>query len=157
MTEETAPQEEFVEPGERRRGGGMCGAIGCLLIIGVLVAGIAGTFFVGESLEPLADRYLWAPHDVVREYLVAYEEGDFERARRFVCSEIKSAGLPDPSAPVGDPNSWTASVSDQFPYPRPDGQVAIYYRVRSGLGERGAQALLEREEGGWRICAVDRG
>ena len=43
-----------------------------------------------QALEPLADRYLWAPHDVVREYLAAYQEGDFDRARRFVCEEIKS-------------------------------------------------------------------
>ena len=127
------------------------------MLIGIVVAGIAGTFFAGAALEPLADRYLWAPHDVVREYLVAYQEGDFDRARRFVCENIKSAGLPDPSAPVGDPNSWSAFVEDEFPYPRPDGQLAIYYAVRSSVGERRAQALLEREEGGWRICSLTPG
>ena len=132
----------------------MCGIIGCLLLIGILVAGVAGTFFAGAALEPLADRFLWAPHDVVREYLAAYQEGDFDRARQFVCADIKSAGLPDPSAPVGDPNSWSAFVEDEFPYPRPDGQFAIYYAVRSSVGERRAQALLEREEGGWRICSL---
>jgi hypothetical protein len=128
--------------------------IGCLLIIGVLVAGVVGTFFVGQQLEPLADRFLWAPHDVVREYLAAYERGDSDRARRFVCSDIKSAGLPDPAAPAGDPRSWTAFVEDDFPYPRPNGQVSIYYAVRSSVGDRRAQALLEREQDGWRLCAM---
>ena len=141
---------QAVEP--PRRGSGACGVIGCLLLIGILVAGVAGTFFLGNALEPLADRYLWAPHDVVREYLAAYEKSDDERARRFVCEGIRSAGLPDPSAPLGRPTSWTASVEDEFPYPRPNGQVAIYYEIRSGLGDRRGQALLEREEGGWRIC-----
>jgi len=155
--EQSSEPFEPDESGGRRRGGGLCGIIGCLLIIGVLVAGVAGTFFAGAALEPLADRYLWAPHDVVREYLTAYQEGDFDRARRFVCEQIKSAGLPDPSAPVGDPNSWSAFVEDEFPYPRPDGQFAIYYAVRSSVGERRAQALLEREEGGWRICSLQPG
>jgi hypothetical protein len=156
VTDDLAP-ESLPEGSGGRRGGGACGVIGCLLIIGVLVAMGAGVFFLGERLEPLADRYLWAPHDVVREYLAAYERGDTERARRFVCSDIKSAGLPDPAAPVGDPRSWTAGVEDEFPYPRPNGQVGIYYAVRSSLGERRAQALLEREEDGWRICAVTTG
>lgn len=140
--------------GNRTRGSRGCGMIGCLLLIGILVAGVAGTFFLGNALEPLADRYLWAPHDVVREYLAAYESGDLERARRFVCSDIKSAGLPDPATPVGDPRSWTAFVEDEFPYPRRGGQVSIYYAVRSSLGERRAQALLEREQDGWRLCAM---
>jgi hypothetical protein len=126
--------------------------IGCLLLIGILIAGVVSTFFLGNALEPIADRYLWAPHDVVREYLAAYEERDDDRARRFVCEGIKSAGLPDPAAPFGEPGSWTASVEDEFPYPRPNGQVAIYYTLRSGAGDRRGQALLQREEGGWRIC-----
>jgi hypothetical protein len=134
------------------RGSRACAIIGCLLLIGILVAGVAGTFFLGNALEPIADRYLWAPHDVVREYFAAYEKSDDERARRFVCEGIRSAGLPDPSAPFGEPSAWTAAVADEFPYPRPDGQVAIYYRLTSGLGDDRGQALLEREEGGWRIC-----
>jgi hypothetical protein len=154
--QENGPAES-ASPERGRRGGGLCGVIGCLAIIAILVAIGAGSMFVGGQLEPIADRYLWAPHDVVREYLAAYQDGDFERARRFVCSDIKSAGLPDPAAPVGDPNSWSASVDDEFPYPRPEGQVAIYYLVRSGVGDRRAQVLLEREEDGWRICAVTTG
>lgn len=123
--------------------------IGLLTILG------AGALLAGYALEPIADRYLWAPHDVVREYLGAYQNGDTERARRFVCQEISSAGLPDPAAPVGRPRAWSAAVDDEFPYPRPDGRVGIYYRVTSGVGDRRAQALLEREEGGWRICALE--
>jgi hypothetical protein len=149
MTDE---QLEPVAEKQPRRGSGACGMIGCLLIIGILVAGVVGTFFVGNALEPLADRYLWAPHDVVREYLAAYEDADDERARRFVCEGIRSAGLPNPASPFGPLNSWTAFVEDEFPYPRPNGQVAIYYQVRSGIGDQRGQALLEREEGGWRIC-----
>ena len=161
MTDERTLDEELPPddstPAPSTRGSSACGVIGCLLLIGILVAGIAGTFFLGNALEPLADQYLWAPHDVVREYLIAYEDGNNDRARRFVCEGIRSAGLPDPSAPVGSPSSWTASVEDQFPYPRANGQFGIYYRVRSGLGERRAQALLEREEGGWRICQFTTG
>jgi hypothetical protein len=137
---------------EPKRGPGACGVIGCLLLIGILIAGVAGTFFLGNALEPLADRYLWAPHDVVREYLAAYDNSDDDRARGFVCEGIRSAGLPDPSAPFGKPASWIASVADEFPYPRPNGQVAIYYTLTSGVGDQRGQALLEREEGGWRIC-----
>jgi hypothetical protein len=148
MTEDTAAVEER----QPRRGSSACGVIGCLLIIAILVAGVAGTFFLGNALEPIADRYLWAPHDVVREYLAAYENQDDDRARRFVCEGIKSAGLPNPASPFGPLNSWTAFVEDEFPYPRPDNQIAIYYTVRSGVGDKRGQALLEREEGGWRIC-----
>jgi hypothetical protein len=129
-----------------------CGLIGCVLILGVLVAIGAGIYFAGNALEPLADKYLWAPHDVVREYLTAYEDGKVERARQFVCDSAKAGRLPDPSAPVGGPGAWSAGVDDTFPYPRAGGRWAIYYVVRSSLGEDRAQALLEREEDGWRIC-----
>jgi hypothetical protein len=57
--------------------------------------------------------------------------------------------------PAGSPRAWTAGVEDEFPYPRPGGRLAIYYWVHSGLGERRAQALLEREDDGWRICALE--
>ncbi len=134
------------------RGSTGCGLIGCVLIIVVLVALVVGTFFLGQRLEPLADRFLWAPHDVVREYLIAYEDGNLDRARGFLCAARENAGVPDPSEAVGSPRSWTAGVEDEFPYPRPNGQVGIYYSVRSGLGDRRAQALLVREEDGWRIC-----
>ena len=136
----------------RERG---CGVIGCLLIVGVLVLLGAGAYFGGQALEPLADRYLWAPHDVVREYLAAYEDGDTVRARRFVCQGVRNGPPPNPAAPVGNPGAWTAAVDDDFPYPRPGGRVGIYYRVSSALGTQRAQALLEREEDGWRICALE--
>jgi hypothetical protein len=145
--------EEHIE--QPARGSGACGVIGCLLIIGVLVALAAGVYFAGNALEPLADKYLWAPHDVVREYLLAYEDENTERARRFLCTDIRSGRLLDPAQPVGGPSAWTASVDDTFPYPRPGGRLAIYYEVRSGLGDRRAQAMLEREDEGWRICAVE--
>jgi hypothetical protein len=157
----TSTEEELEEddahgasrgPSLRERG---CAWIGCLLIIAVLVGLAALVYFGGRALEPLADRYLWAPHDVVREYLLAYEDDDRERARRFLCSEIRDGLLLDPSLPVGSPSVWTASVDDVFPYPRDGGRVAIYYEVSSGLGDRRAQALIEREDDGWRICAFE--
>jgi hypothetical protein len=155
--EQLEAQEPDPDQPAPSRGSGACGIIGCLLIIGVLVALAAGVYFGGQALEPLADRYLWAPHDVVREYLTAYEDDNTERARRFLCSDIRSGRLLDPAQPVGSPSAWTAGVSDTFPYPRPGGQLAIYYFVQSGLGERQAQALLEREDDGWRICAFADG
>jgi hypothetical protein len=129
-----------------------CGLIGCLLIIATFVAFGVGIYVLGNKLEPLADRFLWAPHDVVREYLAAYEAADTERAGRFVCADVPSGRLPDPAAPLGGPTAWTSGVDDQFPYPRPDGRVAIYYQVTSGVGTRRGQALLVREDDGWRIC-----
>ncbi len=149
--------EDTDYPVDRERSGGGrgstgCGLIGCLLIIGILVASAVGVYLAGQRLEPLADRFLWAPHDVVREYLVAYEAGDLDRARGFLCAARVNAGVPDPSEPLGSPRSWTASVDDEFPYPRPNGQFGIYYQVTSGLGDRRGQALLVREESGWRIC-----
>lgn len=150
MTDEHGALERG--PSLRERG---CGWIGCLLLIGLLVGFGALMYFAGRALEPLADRFLWAPHDVVREYLVAYEEGDMARARQFVCAGMRDGAPPDPAAPVGSPRAWTAGVDDTFPYPRANGRLAIYYSVRSGLGERRAQALLEREEEGWRICALE--
>jgi hypothetical protein len=150
------PHEETPEsargPSLRERG---CGLIGCLLIIAVLV-GLGGlVYFGGRALEPLADRFLWAPHDVVREYLIAYEDDDRDRARNFLCSDVAGGPLLNPAEPVGSPGSWTAGVDDTFPYPRPGGRLAIFYNVRSGLGEQRAQALLEREDEGWRICAFE--
>ncbi len=136
-------------PSARSRG---CGLIGCILIIALLGGLGAGVFLLGNALDPLADKYLWAPHDVVREYLIAYERDDTERAHRFICSGLTSGHLPDPAAPLDAPSAWTAGVSDQFPYPRANGRVGIYYSLRSSLGERRGQALLQREEDGWRIC-----
>jgi hypothetical protein len=139
-------------PSLRERG---CGLIGCLLLIGLLVGFGAIVYFGGRALEPLADRFLWAPHDVVREYLTAYEDEETDRARRFLCSDIRNGPLLDPSEPVGSPSAWTASVEDEIPYPRENGRLAIYYQVRSVLGAPRAQALLEREDEGWRICALE--
>jgi hypothetical protein len=143
------PDADSPPPSAGSRG---CGLIGCILIIALLAALGAGVFLMGNALEPLADKYLWAPHDVVREYLAAYERDDTERARTFTCTGISAARLPDPAAPLGAPTAWTAGVEDQFPYPRANGRVGIYYTLRSGLGERRGQALLQREEDGWRIC-----
>ena len=150
--EDPGVDEPVRGPGLRERG---CGLIGCLLIIGVLVGLGALAYFGGRALEPLADRFLWAPHDVVREYLTSFEDDDTDRARRFLCSDIRGGRLLDPSTPVGSPSSWTAGVEDQFPYPRAGGRVGIYYNVRSGLGVDRAQALVEREDEGWRICAFE--
>jgi hypothetical protein len=129
-----------------------CGWIGCLLIIGILVAIGAGIYFAGNALEPLADRYLWQPHDVVREYLAAYEDDNTARAQRFICDGVPSQRLPDPAAPLGDFSTWTAAVEDTFPYPRANGRLAIYYRLTTATGHPQGQALLEREDDGWRIC-----
>lgn len=132
-------------PGVLSRG---CGWLGCLLIIGVLVAIGVGVFALGNALEPLADRYLWQPHDIVREYLDAWQRGDSERAAGFLCT-----GLQAPLDPMAALDSRVGSpyVEDELPYPRPGGRVAIYYRAQPS-GPR-AQALLEREDEGWRICA----
>lgn len=142
-TYEGAPDES--------RGAGLisrgCGWLGCLLIIGVLVAIGAGIFALGNALEPLADRYLWQPHDVVRQYFDAWRQDDRQRAARFLC-----AGQTRPLDPMAALGSRVGSpyVDDEFPYPRDGGRVAIYYRGQS-TGPR-AQALLEREDEGWRIC-----
>jgi hypothetical protein len=126
--------------------------IGCVLIIGALLAVVAGALYLGNALEPLADRYLWAPSDVVRVYLAAYDEGNLERAKSFTCSGTRQAL--DPGAPFGATNP-SAYVDDTFPYPRPNGQVSIYYAARiPGFSQpKRAQALLQREDGGWRICS----
>jgi hypothetical protein len=133
----------------RQRG---CGLIGCLIIIVALVGVVVGAWALGNTLEPLADRFLWSPADVVREYLAAYDEDDTARARRFVCSNV--ATVLDPGAPV-NADSFSAYVDDTFPYPRDNGQLAIYYAIRvPGFSSpRRAQALLRREDAGWRICS----
>jgi hypothetical protein len=153
MTDQEAPDESYARgPSLRERG---CGLIGCLVLIGLVVGFGALVYFGGRALEPLADRFLWAPHDVVREYLLAYQDDDTERARRFLCSGIRDGRLLDPALPVGSPSSWTASVEDEIPYPRANSRFAIYYEVTSVLGRTRAQALLEREDEGWRICALE--
>jgi hypothetical protein len=154
QSEDFEPVDSTDVPGPTLRERG-CGVIGCLLIVVVLVGLGALAYFGGRALEPFADRFLWAPHDVVREYLTSYEDEDAERARRFLCSDIRGGRLLDPSTPAGSPSAWTAGVEDQFPYPRAGGRVGIYYSVRSGLGVNRAQALLEREDEGWRICAFE--
>ncbi len=151
-TDDATAEAPVRGPSLRERG---CGLIGCLVLIGLLVGFGALVYFGGRALEPIADRFLWAPHDVVREYLIAYQDDDLERARRFLCSDIGAGPVLDPAAPVGSPRSWTAGVEDEFPYPRPNGRLSIYYEVRSVLGDRRAQALIEREDDGWRICAFE--
>jgi hypothetical protein len=113
---------------------------------------VGGALALGNALEPLADRFLWTPADVVREYLAAYDKHDMARAQKFVCSDVNQQL--DPGAPE-DAKSFSAFVDDTFPYPRGNGQVAIYYALQiPGFSTpRHAQALLQREEAGWRICA----
>src|SRR5687767_14690570 len=82
--EELEPPDEVETAGPSVASRG-CGLIGCALTICVLVALGAGAWALGNALEPLADRYLWAPHDVVRAYLDAYEDDDTARAARFLC------------------------------------------------------------------------
>ena len=148
--DESSEPQEYESSASTSRGSRGCGVIGCLLVIGIFVALGAGALAMGNALEPLADRFLWAPHDVVREYIAAYDNDDLERARRFLCSDVRAGRPLDPGAPFGASAS-NAFVEDELPYPRPGGQLAIYYRV-DRFGPR-AQALLEREDDGWRICA----
>lgn len=129
-----------------------CGVVGCLLILGLLVAVSVGAFAVGNALEPLADRFLWAPHDVVREYLDAYENRDTARAERFLCPGTR---LLDPAAPEGGGETWTRGAVDPFPYPRPNGQIGIFFELRLPIRTARVQAYVERHEEGWRICAFD--
>ena len=142
-------EEETRAPTLASRG---CGWIGCLLIIGILIALGAGLYFAGNALEPLADKYLWQPHDVVREYLVAYADGNTDRAARFLCADRSSRKPPSPAEPLGDFSTWTAAVADQFPYPRSNGQIAIYYELTTAISSPTGQAILQREDDGWRIC-----
>ena len=114
----------------------------------VLVVGFGAlAYFGGRALEPLADRFLWAPHEAVAAYFDAYRLNEHERAQRLLCDDV--GGLLDPAAPFGR-TSGNPFVDDQFPYPRPGGRIGIYYRIEF-RGER-AQAMLEREDDGWRIC-----
>ena len=131
-------------PSLRDRG---CGLIGCLLVIVVLVGLGAAAYFGGRALEPLADRFLWAPHEAVAAYFEAYRMNDAERAERFLCDGVD--GLLNPAAPFGR-ETGSPYVDDHFPYPRPDGRLGIYYRIEF-RGDRG-QAMIEREDDGWRIC-----
>ncbi|HVM30091.1 MAG TPA: hypothetical protein VM305_04900 [Candidatus Limnocylindrales bacterium] len=140
-------EEDHSGPSVRQRG---CGWLGCALVILLLGAIGAGLLAAGNALEPLADRYIWQPHDVVREYFAAHRRGDHDRARRFQCEG--TTGLLDPYAPLGR-QLGAPFVEDELPYPRSAGQVAIYYRAEQH-GRR-AQALLQREEAGWRICSFE--
>jgi hypothetical protein len=139
--------EEYERPSLRSRG---CGYLGCLLVIALLVALGVGAFALGNALEPVADRFLWRPHDVVSTYFDAHQRGDMDRARRFLCEGVRQPL--DPLTPLGT-RVGRPYVDDEIPFPRPGGRVAIYYRA----DEHGpqAQALLEREDGGWRICAFE--
>jgi hypothetical protein len=141
-------EQDYSGPSLRQRG---CGWLGCALIVLLLVGAGVGALAVNNALEPLAERYLWQPHDVVREYFVAYQRGDTDRALGFLCRWV-SAPL-DPFAPL-ERRTGNLFVEDEFPYPRPGGQVAVNYRAEQH-GPR-AQALLEREEEGWRVCAFER-
>jgi hypothetical protein len=142
-------EEETQKPSLASRG---CGWIGCVAIIGIFVAIGAGLYFAGNALEPLADKYLWAPSDVVREYLAAYEDDNTDRARRFLCDDVRTGRLLNPAAPLGNFSTWTAHVQDTFPYPRDNGRFAIYYELTTATGSPRGQALLQREDDGWRIC-----
>lgn len=132
-----------------------CGIIGCLLLIGLLVAVGVGGLYLSEGLDPLYDRFLRAPHAVVDLYLDAYEREDEARARRFLCSDIREDRLLDPRDPLGGRQRGFGGEIDEVPYPRSGGRVAIYYSLDAN-GPR-AQALLEREDEGWRICALEPG
>ena len=138
--------DEATAPGPSLRQRG-CGLIGCLVLIALLVGFGAVVYFGGRALEPLADRYLWAPHEVVAAYFEAYRMKDTERAQRLLCDGVN--GLLNPAAPFGR-QSANPAVDDHFPYPRGGGRIGIYYRIEF-RGARG-QALIEREDGGWRIC-----
>lgn len=132
-----------------------CGVIGRLLIVGLLVAVVAGGAFLSDAFDPIFDRFVRQPHEVVAIYLEAHERGDEARARRFICSDIRDGPLLDPSAPLGGRQRGFGGEIDAFPYPRSGGRVAIFYSLdRNGPS---AQALLEREDEGWRICALEPG
>jgi hypothetical protein len=140
-------EEQGATPSAGARG---CGYIGCIAIIVVLVGTGVAFFALGNAVEPLADRFLWQPQDVVREYFTAYRAGDVPRAQLLLCEGV--AGPLDPLEPLGT-RAGAPFVEDAVPYPRGGDQVAIYYRVDQ-FGPR-AQALLQREEEGWRICAFE--
>ncbi len=132
-----------------------CGLLGCALLI-LLLAGVAAAgMAVAGALEPIYDRFLRQPDEVVQEYLDAHERNDTERARRFLCTGMREGRLPDPAEPLGGGRPGFGREIDPFPYPRPGGRVAIYYRLDQH--GRQAQAILEREDEGWRICSFEPG
>lgn len=142
---------------DEHQGGGSrgCGGLGCLLLIGLLLAVGAGGLYLSDALDPLYDRFLRQPHEVVELYVEAYEQEDEARARRFLCSAIRDGRLLDPSTPLGGRQRGLGGGIDEFPYPRSGGRVAIYYTLDANGPS--AQALLEREDAGWRICALEPG
>lgn len=137
-----------------------CGVVGCVLVIAVLVGLGLGAAALTGAVDPFFDRFR-SPADVVREYMLSFEDGDRERAVRFLCADLRvqveGGPLPDPVAALETEGSWRWSgVEDEFPYPRPDGRIAIYYQIdQPGTGAaRRAQALLVDEDG-WRICGFE--
>lgn len=145
----------MTEESPSRRGSRGCGLLGCLVLILLLVAIGAGAAALAGVLDPIIDRFR-SPAEVVREYLAAYQDDDLERARRFLCADLRDslgdAELPNPATVVDpDATAWTAGVEDEFPYPREGGRVGIRYEVRLPIETRTAQALLVNEDG-WRIC-----
>lgn len=155
LADEPSADESSTEAGASRG----CGVVGCVILVVMLVAlGFGAATFAG-AVDPILDRFR-TPDEVVREYMLSYEDGDRERAARFLCQELRTAvgagPLRDPVAalePEGASWRWRG-VEDESPYPREGGRVAIYYEIdQPGTGaRRTGQALLANEDG-WRICA----
>ena len=134
------------------------GKLGCALIafvgLVVIAAAVAGYLF----LAPLFQK----PSDVVREFAEAITRDDMAAARAVLCSDLKDKYTDESLRTYikeGLKDVGTASLQeiDEFPYPRSEGRVGIYFRMRGSIGSRRVQAYLLREERRWRICEIDWG
>ena len=141
----------------RRIVGRLAGTLGCLLMIGVVVALVAGAY----AWTTFTERIEVQPSDAVRHYLQAIDEEDYARAHELLCAEMKRRQTRASLAPFmrrlldevgGTLGGWNV---EDFPYSRGEGRVGIYFEVRASR-ERRYQAYVVREGDRWRICELRR-
>ncbi len=137
-----------------RRGSGILGRVGCILVLVVAVLVLGGLAVAGLYL----DRFLASPEDVVRDYVSAVRDERRSEAYGLLCAEMREA-MPQReferqvAAQLQELGS-IQRTEHVITIPRLE-HTSVYWRFDGIRSARQVEFQLVRDLDAWRICGIE--
>ncbi len=137
-----------------RRGSGLLGKFGCVLVLVVGVLLLVGMVVVGM----LASRFLASPDDVARDYVSALNAQRFGDAYGQLCADMRQSTAQrdferQAEAQVGELGS-IQRTEHVITIPRLE-HTSVYWRFHGTRSSRQVEFHVVRDIDAWRVCGIE--